>query len=124
MGINWSFCDVAEIEACNLVSRERTGVNVTVQYPVPRDLQLSLLTSPDLQPTCVPGDLQVEDGKRTLSVFCGVPTQFQATVAIGYDILFDWLFSDDNTEISYKPVDKNCTGRECTTSVQVGQKAV
>ena len=101
----------------NLLSNVSLQVNVTVVSAVPSDLQLSLVTEDELLPTCVSG--QARDEMTSVSVFRGVPVVFDASVATGANLTFEWTFSDDRAG-NESVVDKLwCVGRNCSTSSMV-----
>ena len=106
-----------DIRVSNLLSNVTLQVNVTVVSAVPTDLQLALLTKDDQLPTCVSG--QARDDVAIVPVFRGVAVLFEASVATGTNLTFEWTFSDDAAG-SQSDEKAWCERRNCSTSTMVG----
>ena len=107
-----------DIEVSNILSTLRISTNVTVLLPEPSTLQMTLRNGKDQLPSCMPSDVPLEEGKKTVTVFVGDPIIFEANVDVGKNITFEWLFSDGD-RVTENPTLDGCKDRQCTTSIQV-----
>ena len=60
----------------------------------------------------------MEEEEKIFAVFLGSPVEFEATVAAGSNLTFDWAF-DNLTHHVTQPYLEGCQGKNCSASRQV-----
>lgn len=109
---------LSELRAANAISTVNSSVNVTVQHPVPTELQVTMATEKSSRPSCVPQNATIPDNVTTLLVFANETARFVASVSRGYNVTFDWSFGDGDA-VTDEPFLEGCEERECRSSETV-----
>ncbi len=138
----WVVLTVPEVIVDNTLSRLVVTRVLTIAVAEPSSLEISLLTPLSDLPACLPAayhnlltvdhntttgmdpDLKDPDGESVpLTVFHGIPVEFEASVDIGTNLSFMWHFRRVNpgSQMTSMGVMENgtCDSAECTSSTVV-----
>ena len=106
----------SDVNVSNGISNLSSGLDLEVIYPEPKDLQLGMLDDLDL-PSCIPDEFNIshllEAEESILAVFVNASVRLEASVAMGTNLTFNFLFEDTGKV-------KSQTCEDCTSIVQVG----
>ena len=108
------------MEVSNPISSLTRSTSIVVVQPVPSDLQVILRPTQGNTPSCVP--VSDTTSLPTVSVFVDEEVEFQASVAMGINLTFVWMFDEDSNRMNVTEVlaeVPGCEGIACMQDTQV-----
>lgn len=105
----------SEVTVSNGISSLSSNLHLDVIYPEPKDLQVGMLSGLD-PPSCIPDEFNIshlhEDEKSVLAVFVNTSVSLEASVALGTNLTFTFIFEDSGEDVTH-------TCEQCTSVIQV-----
>jgi len=89
--VPWSF--LSDVTASNMLSFVHSTLSVVVIKPVPLDVTIAVISTPDNLPQCRP--LGVETAQV---VFRDATVKLEALTSLGANLTFEWTLTDDDDD--------------------------